>query len=150
MPERAISKKRPEKSAELSLQTLLSIFHQWFGAVVMDESEPNSTINLPCLQKLLSITPKYLALDEHFMQHRVDMSVAAKSIQYFQRIRERLSILVGPVLGGERFEDVGDAHDPGLPAHVFSLEAFGVAFAVHPFVVATGVFGDVFEVSRPR
>ena len=95
------------------------------------------------------VSAVYLPADEDFEQGGVDMAVEAEAFEDGQRLRELHAFLVWPVLGRERFEDIGNAHYPCLPAHVFAPQAFRVAFAVHPFVVTTGIFRNVFEVSRP-
>ena len=69
--------------------------------------------------------------------------------EYPQRFRERLAGLVRPVLRGERLEDVGDAHDPGLHRHLLAGQPPRIALSVHALVVAAGVLRNVAEVLRP-
>ena len=63
---------------------------------------------------------------------------------------QRLALLVRPVRGGERLEDVGDSHAARLHRHLRPGEPARIALAVHALVVASRVLRHVLEVPRPR
>ena len=79
----------------------------------------------------------------------VNVPPFAEFLHDAQRLRQLHPRFVGSVFGGERFEDVGNAHHARLPGHLFAREPFGIAFAVHAFMVATGIFRHLFEMGRP-
>ena len=56
---------------------------------------------------------------------------------------------VGAVDGGQRLEHIGDRHHAGGDGHGAGEQAFGVAGAVHFFVVAAGIFRHALQVARP-
>ena len=86
---------------------------------------------------------------EDVEQVRIDVAVELELAEDRQRFGQRLALLVGPVLGGERLEDVGDAHDARLHRHLLALQAARIALAVHALVVAAGIFRHVLQVPRP-
>src|SRR5574343_1980191 len=107
------------------------------GEVAASAALPeNSAIDLMRSQKSLCIAPVYLVPDEDSVQVGVDVAVLAELFEHVQRSGQGHAFLVGAVLGGQGFKDVGDAHDARLPAHLRPRQAFGVALAVHALVVA--------------
>ena len=77
------------------------------------------------------------------------MAIFAEVLQYAQGLRKFHAAFIGPVARGQCFKDIGDAHDPRLDRHLIALQPFRVALAIHPFVVATGIFRNAFEVFWP-
>src|SRR5262245_38452848 len=107
-------------------------------------------VDLLRVEEHLGVALVDLALDEHVEQVRVDVAVLLHAAEDLKRLGQRLALLVGTVLGGERLEDVGDAHAARLHRHLLAREALRVALAVHALVVAAGVLGHVGQVLRPR
>ncbi|MNL17398.1 hypothetical protein D3C87_1384900 [compost metagenome] len=64
------------------------------------------------------------------------MGITAHERHDAQRLAQGLGFFVRAVGGRQRFENIGNRHHPRRQAHVVALQAFGVAGAVHFFVVA--------------
>ena len=84
------------------------------------------------------------------MQVRIDVAVVAEFVQDVECLRQGHAGLVGAVARGERFEDVGDAHHPRLPAHLLARQAARVVIAVHALMVAASVLENILQVIGPR
>src|ERR1051326_3173979 len=61
----------------------------------------------------------------------IDLAVEFECPQDRERLRQRLAFFVRPVLGSERFENVGDTHAARLHGHLGARQAAGIALAVH-------------------
>jgi hypothetical protein len=66
-----------------------------------------------------------------------------------ERLLERDGLLVGAIAGGERVEDVGDAHHLRLERDLFGAQAVRVARAVEALVVRAGDDRDAAELLAP-
>src|SRR5262245_65978558 len=96
-------------------------------------------IDLVGVEELPGILLVDLLPQEHVEEIRIDVAVQLELAEYGERLGERLALLVRPVLGGERLEDVGDPHAARLDRHLLAGEAARIALAVHALVVAAGV-----------
>ena len=88
-------------------------------------------------------------LHEHVKQIRVNVPGFLEFLHDAGGLRQLHALFVRPVSRCQRFENISNAHHPGLDRHLVALEALGVPFAVHALMVAARVFRHTFEVPGP-
>src|SRR6266545_3617849 len=91
-------------------------------------------VDLIGVEKLLGVAQVHLPAHKYVEQVRVDVSVQLEVSEDLQRFGKRLAALVGPVLGSQRLEYIGDPHDPRLNRHLLPFQSTSVTLPVHAFV----------------
>ena len=106
-------------------------------------------IDLLRSQKLARVIQIHLFAYKHIEQVGIDMPVELELSEDGQRFGQGLAYLVRPVFGGQGFEDIRDAHHPGLYRHLIPYQPARVTLAIHALVMAARVFRYVLQVFGP-
>src|SRR6202007_2967353 len=107
-------------------------------------------IDLRRIHEFFGIAQVDLFAHEDVEQIGIDVIALLEAAQDTQRFAQTLAGLVGPVLGRQGFEDVGNSHHARLDRHFIALQAARIARTVHLFMVPAGVFRHALEVFRPK
>src|SRR5262245_24334354 len=83
-----------------------------------------------------------LGLHEDPDQIGVDVLILDLESEDIERLLEGHGALIGSIAGGERVEDVADAHHLRLKGDLLGTEAVRIPGAVEPFVVRASDDGD--------